>query len=231
MKIKTILLFFIVFLVLPHFPLAMPEESDSTKNHICVVLITGIGCSTCAKIESLILVELTSQIPELVVLKYEIYKSHKSNHPVFEQYASSYLSPREPRVIPFLILNREKYFRGEMETRKGIQAIRETSENMCPLPDGNLASWTFLNPDTLPGEVKIFTKNRVFISKPDINEKTIPDTAEICIKELVSAKDVDSAMKNMDFKETEPEPVYISGRKISFQKAVEVGKWKLQWNG
>ena len=225
-----IILFLAVFLVISQFSPAMPAEPDFIEKQVCAVLITGIGCSSCANVEPIILLELTSQIPELVILKYEIYELHESNNPVFKQYINSYLSPREPRVIPFLILNREKYFRGEMEVRMGIHAIRETPENMCPLPDGNSASWMLLNLDALPGKVKIFTKNRVFFTRPHIDEKAGFGGSDIHIKELIRAKDVNSALKDMDFKEAEPEPVYIAEGKISFQKAVEIGKWKLQWN-
>ena len=202
----------------------------SLQEQICVVLITGIGCPACAEVEPALLIELTAEIPQLVVLEYEIYKSAKSNQSVARQYFDAYLPAGAPRTIPLLILDKEKHFRGSWGVKKGIEAIREIPANKCPLPDGNVLALEQVDLHNLPGVLKIFTKGRVIISNPSADDEFAANPRNSCIRELIRAACVDCIIGYIEHEPAEPDVVYISGGELSFQRAAKIGQWKLQWN-
>lgn len=183
----------------------------------CAVYFTGIGCPHCAKTDPVVLEQVISENPNLVIIEYEIYQQSE-NAPLLYFYNDEYGSGLG---VPLIIISKEKYIIGDMPIIKGIRdAVKE--KNDCPLVDGTSAKFEDLDILLLPGRPKIWTKDRILIKIAETN---------ISPKSLLLAENISKELEKFDYKAINPEPVPLSGRVVKFQNAVEINGWIFQWNG
>jgi hypothetical protein len=97
------------------------------------------------------------------------------------------------------------------------------SSNACPMPDGAMIDFQALDLTTLSGKVNIWTKNRMVSTSMAGGDNRV-------LKQLLLEPNIWKVLKGISYQKTEPVPVEISQNVISFQYAVRIGNWTLQWN-
>jgi len=153
---KPLFLFLALLLVLIPFSLA-GHVADQNASYVCGVYVTGIGCPHCAKVEPFI-EDLLNKTPNLVLLKYEIYKEQE-NIPFADTYLSNY---GIPPGIPLVMFSKDVYFRGDTPIISGMEkAISDLGENACPLMDGSAMDFRELDCGSLPGKPEVLIGNEV----------------------------------------------------------------------
>lgn len=225
------LLFFTLLALIFFFPEPLAASQQKPQNQTCAVYLTGIGCPACARIEPLILSELLSEIPGLVIIEYEIYRKRQENQKISQNYFSSFLRPEAQSGIPSLILGKNTYV-GAVAIRDAAGKIRKETFPECPMPDKSLMPLEEFIASRLPGRPRIWTKNRVFILEPKSPDAPLDTrTRDACMRALIQAEDITSLLQNISFNEISPKPVETSRGMIKFQNAVMVGNWRVQWDG
>ncbi len=214
--IFTIILILFVFSI--SFSFVSAEEN---QDKVCAVYVTGIGCPNCAITDPALLLEYISKYPNLMVVEYEIYNLRASNQNIVNQYFKSYI-PNIQAGIPAIILNKNQIGLGRFQVLDSEEIIKNLESNNFPLPDGSSVNFKDLYLTSLEGKVKIWTKNRVLISGDGGDNELL--------KKVLMVEDISSFLENIDVKEIEPEPVFISDGQVKFSHAVKLGNWVLEWN-
>lgn len=197
-------------------------SEDIDAEPVSAVYITGIGCGNCAVTDPRLFIETIDANPNLIVFEYEIYKCREDNQDIKNRYFKNYLENDRPGV-PFLILNKDKTYIGRFEVMKASEEIINIKSNAFPDPEGSEVSFRDLDIVDLPGNIKIWTKNRVLLSGKGSDNAIL--------KKLLLDKDLSIALDGINFSKVEPEPVAISGDEIIFSHAIKIDDWTLQWNG
>lgn len=195
---------------------------DIADEPVIAVYITGIGCGNCAVTDPGLFIKATDANPDLIVFEYEIYKSRKDNQKTKYEYFKNFLRNTRPGV-PFLILNKNKAYMGKFEIMRASKDILNIKSNEFPMPDGSSVSYKDLDIVNLPGNLKIWTKNRVLLSGHGGDNKVL--------KKILSEENLSNALDGVNYTMVHPEPVVISHNEIVFAHAVKIGGWTLQWNG
>ena len=205
------------------FPVLNPSGADDLINDpVCAVYITGIGCGNCAMTDPRLFIETTDVNPDLIIFEYEIYKTGKDNQGTKDEYFKNYLRNNRPGV-PFLILNKDKTYIGRFNVLQGSEEIINITSNAFPASDGSSINFKDLKIVNLPGNIKIWTKNRVLLPGKSGDNNVL--------KRLLLEKDLSSALDGVNFTAIDPVPIAISRDEIAFSHAVKIDDWILQWNG
>lgn len=154
--------------------LAVNEQSA------CVVYFTGLGCPHCAKVDPVLLEELSREYPELIVIEYEIYQESE-NAPLLYEYNRTHGSGLS---IPLVIFGEDNFLAGDTSILKNIKTAIEKGSNPCPLVDGSSVDFEDLDVSALPGKPKIL---------PESLEGASEQSGEIVSSELTLAKVVSLA--------------------------------------
>ena len=214
-----ILLLFLIILF-SFFNLCISQEIY--EEPVSAVYITGIGCGNCAVTDPRLFIEATNVNQDLIIFEYEIYKLSEDNQDTKNEYFKNYLKNDRPGV-PFLILNKDKTYIGRFEVMKASEEIININSNAFPKPDGADVSFKDLDIVNLPGQLTIWTKNRVLLPGKG-GDNTV-------LKKLLLDKDLSMALDGVNFTKIKPEPVLISRDEIIFSHAIKIDDWTLQWNG
>lgn len=214
----------IVLLILPIFSSAetYAQEIETTSNKYAIYF-GGIGCPHCAKVSPI----LNKKVKEggFVVIEYEIYKN-LGNSQMLNQYSESYdLSLGIPQILLFENLKES----GDTSILSKLdQMISDSKENTISLPNGSSVSFDKLNLNDLKRYPTIYAKDRVAVRK-DLKEITTDENN--MIKEFISAPTVEKAIANLKGKKVNAEKVEYSGGSLTYENALKVNGWILQWNG
>jgi hypothetical protein len=125
------------FLIPSSFSFAEKMETPS-----CAVYFTGIGCSHCAKTDSVVLQDLLKEYPNLIIIEYEIYQQ-RENAPLLNGYCENYelpaCIPGGPAPccgLPIIIFteSHQDIITGDSPILENIrEKIDEVGDNQCPL--------------------------------------------------------------------------------------------------
>jgi hypothetical protein len=195
----------------------------SAQETVCAVYVTGIGCPNCAVTDPAVTSDFAAANPDYVVIEYEVYQKNADNYPVADGYFSSYIPQGVRQGVPFLILNTGNTYIGRYEVLEAESVITGMTSNKCPLPDGSSVSFSELDINSLEGKPNIWTSDRVLVSEGGGTESAL-------LKELLFG-DVDAVLNGMEYEETGPVPVQLSGSEVAFDNAVRLDGWLFQWNG
>lgn len=198
------------------------QPENRKEGAVCSTYITGIGCSHCAVSDPFLFSELVNKKKDLIIIEYEIFDDRKVNKKTQKEFYTNYLSDGPPRV-PFFILGKEDKALGDNNILDYREKIEEYSSNKCPLPSGEKVEFKNLDLKNLPGEFKVWTKNRVLMSGEGSNNNLL--------RKLILSDNVPAALINSGFQRVEPVEVEISEGVIDFEHAVKLDGWRLQWNG
>jgi len=225
-KIFIIIFFLITLFLIPQFSRAQEIEED---HDFCVVYFTGVGCAHCAKADPIVLMQLPSEYPNLVILEYEIYQN-KGNASLLYQYDEEYNSGLG---IPVLIFGEDDRLAGDNPILKNIRkVIEEKKTNHLACSDGSISCFCETNINDLHGFPKIWQQGKILIKDKTSNESLLSKTeSDQLFKKLLKANNVEENLKGIEYEIIAPLKVALSGQNIEFDNALKIGDWIFQWNG
>ncbi len=229
-KLEKILTIIIVILC---FFIQFNSASASDDEIIYAVYFTGVGCPHCANTDPVVLQELLEQRKNLVIIEYEIYQN-QINAPLFNQCCENLnlpscrpFGPTPCKGIPLICLSssREGILTGDSSILKNIKDKLSTIKNNKCAILGEPVSFTDLNFNNLPGRPNIWINNKILIRTTDetINNRTL--------KNLVLENNIKSILTNQTYNKITPQAIPLSGSKVEFEQAIDLGGWIFQWNG
>ncbi len=221
-KNKMKKLFFIILLILLGmfmFSSVMFASAQETEKDVCVVYFTGVGCSHCARTDPVVLINITKEHSNFIVIEYEIYHQ-KENAPLILDYNSKY---NTGLGIPLIIFEHD-YKVGDSPILQNINSLLEKSSK-CLLLDGS-ASFSEIDITKLPGKPKLWVAERILIKTTGGNNNQL-------LKSLltIAEENLSSVVKDINYKVVEPEKVALSGKNVEFENAIQINGWIFQWNG
>jgi hypothetical protein len=215
---RLIFVVFTLLLIGSLLPIALAKDEEST---ICVVYFTGVGCPHCAKTDPVVLNDLLKKHSNLVVIEYEIYQQ-QVNAPLLYQYDSEYSSGLG---VPLIIFNKDEYFIGDAPILKNAEGIIDKlNNNDCSLIDGSSVDFNSLDITSLVGQPKIWRNERILLKIGDNGNNEV-------LKELLTTDNISSVIEGINYSIIESKPVSLSGKKVSFDNAIQLDGWIFQWNG
>ncbi|RLJ07984.1 MAG: hypothetical protein DRP12_01395 [Candidatus Aenigmatarchaeota archaeon] len=180
-----------------------------THAYTCAVYFTGVGCPHCAKTDPFIFSQVLKKHPDLVIIEYEIYQQQE-NSVFLMQYADRYGTGLG---IPLIIFSNKSII-GDIPILENLEkTLEEVNGSPCPLLDGQVP---FEEVEDLPGSPKIWAGDRVLIRT---GEKPLGNYKELLFSDL----------SQLTATEIDPQPVPISGSWITFDHAVQLDGWVLEW--
>jgi cytochrome c biogenesis protein CcdA len=219
---KILSIFFLIILVCSFFLSTSQhaQAQETQNNYICAVYFTGVGCPHCAKTDPYVLKDWLKKYPNFVVLEYEIYQQRNNASLLFEYDKNL----QTGLGIPFLLLNKENKIIGDRPILNSEKEIFSLDSNACTLSDGQIKSFPDLEINSLPGQVKIWTKDKILIKEGEVTDNQL-------LKDLLARDDLKTILENKDYKIIEPIKTPLSGSEIAFEHAIKVDNQIFQWNG
>jgi len=176
----------------------------------CAVYFTGVGCSHCAKTDPVILGDLLDEF---------------ENAPLLSRYGEVYSSGLG---VPLLIFDANNALVGDRNILNDVGSYLERlGGNPCPLVDGSSRRFGKLNFSDLPGSPKLWAGERILIRQSGATGEVDDDL----LRNLLIEDDFIASLRKIASEEVTPQPVALSGKRVEFEHAVEVGSWLLQWDG
>ena len=225
-KIFIATLFLITIFLIPQFSRAQGIQED---HDFCTVYFTGVGCAHCAKADPIVLIELPSEYPNLVVVEYEIYQN-KGNASLLYQYDKEYNSGLG---IPVLIFGENNKLAGDSPILKNIRKIiEEKKTNHLACSDGLMSCFCEININDLPGFPKIWQQGKILIKDETSNGLLLSKAeSDKLFKKLLRTGNIEENLQGIEYEKIMPLEVALSGQNIKFDKALRIGNWVFQWNG
>ncbi len=233
MFLKSIFSKVLVWLVLFSF-LIFPFKILA-KDFICGVYFTGIGCPHCAKTDPVIFEKLIKNYPNLIIIEYEIYHQ-KKNILLLQKYCFDYdlkISCGIPLI--FFGSQKENILSGDIPILRNIEnKIKEKSKIKCALPDQKEKEFEKLDLTLLPGQFKIWRKDRILIRESKnkfifgwngkISNLTLSqekENSKELLLELIETDNISEVVSKINGTLRKNLEVLLSGRKVFFENAIE----------
>lgn len=196
--------------------LVLASASATATN--CAVYFTGVGCPHCAKVDP-ILLPVTTEIYDLVVIEYEIYQNQQ-NVPVMQDYHSTYGTGS---TIPTLVFAKNNVLNGDSTILEYLKEdFGSLENNPCLLLSGE-SRFESMPISELPGKPSLWGNNRILISKDGGNDNSV-------LVGLLTGN-ITEALQKISYKTVEPEDAQLSGGSVEFEHAVMIDGWLFEWNG
>jgi cytochrome c biogenesis protein CcdA len=184
---------------------------------------TGIGCPHCS-IASPFIKDTLDKDSNFVVIEYEIYNETR-NAPLFTQYNQIY---KIGRGIPVIFFDKDNSLAGDSNIKNNLQLlISQQESNKIQTLSGNLFLEDF-NLENLQGYPKVYRKDRIAVRK-EINNLTEEQNNQILsfitrdLSEWTSYKQEGEIVT--------PQVINYPGGSVTYEHALSVNGWLLQWNG
>ena len=204
-----------------------PNNSEVTsKDYICGVYITGIGCPHCAKIDPVLLKDTVDSNPNLVIIEYEV-KQKRENTIFALDFDEVYDSGTS---IPFLIYDTDNVFYYSEIEDEFINNLNNLKTNNCPLPSSIYSStptiFSNLNLNEIQGKFVIWKQGKALeriSSSKNISNQTLHS--------LLDLENIDSILEDLNFTNINENYLPLSGAIKSFDQAIEFDGWRFYFNG
>ncbi len=218
--IKSNLVKYIISILIVVSGLLLPVSmSAQSGEDTFVVYFTGIGCPHCANVDPVLLHDWVNKYSNLYVIEYEIYQKSQNAH-LIEKYNQTCNSGYG---IPLVIFNKENSLVGDKTILSDFDSyFNKSSGNKILFPDGTEGELEDI--DSLPIYSKIWTKDRIAI------KESSGEGGDLLI-DFLKGYDVNEIINNDNAKLTQAESVAFSGSEVTFDNAVNINGWVLQWNG
>ncbi len=223
---KTLSILVLLFAIILAVPAAWAETALGASQReesgvTCLAYFTGIGCPHCAKADPVVLQQLLQKHPSTIIIEFEIYKE-RNNAPLIELYNSRYGSGYG---IPLAVFSKDNHVVGDTPIIGNINSIvTSLKNNSCPLPSSHVA-FEALDLAKMPGKPKIWADGRILIKDTGstANSRQLK-------KLLFRDYNIQSILSGLQYTEITPIAVELSGKTVSFKKAVRVEGWIFEWN-
>ena len=217
-RFLLILLTLVIF-----FPVINVFAQDSTQEKKFAISFTGIGCPHCAKVSPKLQEKVKDE--SLILIEYEIYKN-LGNAQTLTEYSENY---NLSLGIPQLLFNKENNEVGDSPILDNLDSmINEAEEDSIALSNGKTILFEDLSLNDLKRYPKIYSKDKVAIRE---KLTTLTNEQNDMIKNFIYSLNVTEALKGLEGKETKVEKVETSSGVITYDHAVSINGWLLQWNG
>ena len=218
---KIIKILIPLLLIIPFFLSSTLVNGQESQKF--AVSFTGIGCPHCAKVSP----QLHSRVENgtLILIEYEIY-SNVANSQAFSTYAQSF---DLDLGIPQILFNKDIKGVGDTPIIENIDSMIEKAQaNEIPLADGRVISFEDFNLNSLVRYPTIYSKDRVAIRK-SITQLSEEENEQI--KTFIYSSSIDDALSTLKGSSTKTEIVKTPGGNLTYDHAVKLNGWLLQWNG
>jgi len=192
-------------------------QTDSGEYY--ALLFSSNGCSSCGDADMFVFTELTTSYPELVVVDYEL-SAHSINNVVYQEFLEAYGAEKR---VPMFILGQNLVFTGRSKILDNITPILDAQHNGDFADTTSLLPFETLSLSDLDGYPKIWRANRVLIFEEEGGD-------EVFLKKLIDTPDINTTLSGRQFETISPPPVRVGKQELTFDHAVRVEGWVLQWN-
>jgi len=223
-KLKNYLIsiFIIISIIFPS--LSIDKVKAKEQEPTMAVYFTGIGCPHCAKSDPVVLNDFLENHPDIIVVEYEIYQQSQ-NAQLLTVYDDKY---EVGQYIPLLIFNQNSILLGDKTIIDNLDnEYKNYKGNPLLLHIGDTANFSGVDFTQLPLYPKIWTKDRIAIRL----SKSENDMTNSFIKEFLSTDNIENIFQESSAIIATPQPAALSGSSISFENAVKIDGWLLEWNG
>ncbi len=215
---KKLFIFFIFLISLFLIPFSRIYAQE--KEPFSFIYFTGVGCSHCAKTDPFVLEQLPQKYPQLIIFEYEIYQKQE-NAPLLYQYNQEYGSGMG---VPLAIFGQNDFLIGDSPILENIEGVIDKKTNKLPSLQGTV-SFNNLSLSSLPGKPTIWSRGRVLTK---IQDSQIENGF---LKDLLLKEDLASVLEKINYEIVEPQEIALSGKSLSFEKAIKIDDWLFQWKG
>lgn len=212
---------YLLFFVLLFLPLTKVRAQESSTKY--ATYIGGIGCPHCSVVSPF----LHDKVNEggFVMIEYEMYRNI-ANAAVLNDFADNYGTDLG---IPLIVFDRENKSAGDTPTINNWDTMYNSAqEGVVVLPDGNSTTWEDLNLNDLKRYPNIYGINRIATRK---SITTISQEQNRMIKDFIGIENIEEAIKGLEGKSVNPSRVSYPGGSLTFENAIEINGWLLQWDG
>jgi len=183
-------------------------------------LFSSNYCYSCEKVDMFVFTNITQSYPELVVIDYEL-SGHSVNAVVNRNFSERFNVSQD---VPKIILDDNLTLKGMNVIISEVGPLLEKLLNETPPASGSLMAFKTLDISALEGYPKLWRANRVLIF-----EEEGADTA--FLKELINTPNINKTLSDRQYETISPPPVRVGKQELTFDHAVRVDGWILQWNG
>lgn len=198
-------------------------RAQETTNLKFATYFTGIGCPHCAQASPFIK-KTVEDNPEFVVVEYEVYKE-SLNAPLISQYHDEY---NIGLGIPVILFDGDSILVGDTDIKNNLQLfITQQDENLIPTPE-EIQDLNEFKLDQLPRYPRIYRKDRVAI------RESLTELTDLQNEQILSfvTSDLDQwASIKQEGEIVTPKIVEYPGGSATYEHALKINGWLLQWNG
>ena len=184
------------------------------------LLFSSNGCGSCEPADMYVFTNLTQQYPELVVVDYEL-SGHPANGMVNRKFSELY---GVSQSVPHVILGENLTFLGRNAIVTTIAPVLDAQRNGTPPAYGSLLRFETLDPSSLEGYPKIWRANRVLIFEEG-------GADAVFLKNVINTPNINTTLSGHQYEVISPPPIRVGKQNITFEHAVRVDGWVVQWNG
>lgn len=217
------ILFALLFLPLLFFIGDTTNAEETATDLKFSTYFTGIGCPHCAQASPFIK-QTVEENSDFVVIEYEVYKE-SLNAQLISQYHDNY---NIGLGIPVILFNKDGILVGDTNIRNNLQLlISQQNRDLIPTPDG-LEGLNEFTMDKLPRYPRIFRKDRVAIRE---NLTELSDSQNEQILSFITSELSEWVSTKQEGEVVTPKVVEYPGGSATYEQALKINGWLLQWNG
>ena len=213
-------------LLLPVLLLVFSDRSyaQTNDNELKIATyFTGIGCPHCS-VASPFIKDLIEQDSNFVVIEYEVYEETR-NASFISQYDDTY---GIGLGIPVIFFDESSVLAGDTPIKNNLQLqILQSKPNTIQTADG-LENLNEFSLSELRGFPKIYRNDRVAIRK---NIRNLTDAQNNEIISFITSDLAEWTSIKQEGEIVTPEVVRYPGGSATYEHALSVNGWLLQWNG
>ncbi|KUK76946.1 MAG: Cytochrome c biogenesis protein [candidate division WS6 bacterium 34_10] len=184
---------------------------------------TGIGCPHCS-VASPFIKNLIEEESNFVVIEYEVYEETR-NATFISQYDDTY---GIGLGIPVIFFDEETILAGDTPIQNNLQLqMLQNHSNIVQTPEGLLELQDFTL-DKLPGFPRIYRKDGVAIRT---NVRKLTEAQNEQILSFITSDLTEWTSVKQEGEIVTPEVVRYPGGNATYEHALSVNGWLLQWNG
>jgi cytochrome c biogenesis protein CcdA len=219
---KIVYSFFLLPLLLVAFSNRSYAEDINTDLKFATYF-TGIGCPHCS-VASPFIKNLIEDEGNFVVIEYEVYEETR-NATFISQYDDTYSIGLG---IPVIFFDEDTVLAGDTPIQNNLQLqILQNHSNIVQTPNGLLELGKF-ELEQLPGFPKIYRKDRVAIKT---NIRNLTEAQNEQILSFITSDLTEWTAIKQEGEIVTPEVVRYPGGSATYEHALSVNGWLLQWNG
>ena len=197
------------------------QESDNELKY--ATYFTGIGCPHCTKASPFIK-NIIEQNPEFVLIEYEVYENSK-NATLISKYNDRY---NIGTGIPVIFFDKDTKLVGDSNIENNVKLeYMQQESNVVQAIDG-LTTMEDFSIDDIDGFPRIYRKDRVAIRK---NVRALTEEQNNQILSFITSELSDWTSQKQEGEIVTPEVIQYPGGSSTYQNAIKINGWLLQWNG